>query len=90
MLIKVNKQDKPIGNIDKLEAHLGKGTLHRAFTCIIKNSNNQFLLTKRALVKPLWPTFWDLSFSSHPEDKQNLKQVVIGRAKIELGIKLKK
>ena len=88
MLIKVDKKDQAIGTVEKLNAHLGKGTLHRAFTCIIKNSNNQFLLTKRSLYKPLWPTFWDLSFSSHPEKDQALAESIITRAQLELGIKI--
>jgi isopentenyl-diphosphate delta-isomerase len=34
-LIKINKQDKPIGTIDKTKAHKGKGILHRAFSVFV-------------------------------------------------------
>jgi len=34
-LIKINKQDKPIGKIDKTKAHKGKAILHRAFSVFV-------------------------------------------------------
>lgn len=87
-LILVDKNNNQIGTKGKLESHLINGTLHRAFTCILTNNKGEILLTKRSLKKPLWPTFWDLSFSSHPWDGEDLQIAVIRRAKQELGIKI--
>jgi isopentenyl-diphosphate delta-isomerase len=87
-LILVDLKDQSIGKASKLDVHLGKGTLHRAFTTIIQNEKNEFLLTKRSLKKPLWPTYWDLSFSSHPWEDEDLKTACLRRAKEELGISL--
>jgi isopentenyl-diphosphate Delta-isomerase len=87
-LILVNKNDKQIGQIRKLEAHLNDGQLHRAFTAILQNDKDEILLTQRSLKKPLWPTFWDGSFSSHPWDGEALEIACSRRAYEELGIKV--
>lgn len=88
-LILVDKNDKQIGQIGKLEAHLGRGRRHRAFTVILQNKQGEILLTKRVLQKPLWPTYWDLSFSSHPWAGESLETACQRRAKEELGIEIK-
>lgn len=85
-LILVNQQDKPIGETDKLAAHLGKGKRHRAFTAILQNKQGKILLTHRSLKKPLWPTFWDFSFSSHPWVGESLEVAACRRGQEELGI----
>ncbi|MGI5828115.1 MAG: isopentenyl-diphosphate Delta-isomerase [Patescibacteria group bacterium] len=87
-LILVDQQDNQIGIKPKLEAHLGKGMLHRAFTAILVNDKKEILLTKRALQKPLWPTFWDGSFSSHPWNGESLEKACGRRVKEELGIEV--
>lgn len=87
-LILVNKQDKSIGSATKLNAHLGDGSLHRAFTCVVQNDQSQFLFTRRSLQKPLWPTFWDLSFSSHPVVDEDIAKSVVKRAKQELNLQI--
>jgi isopentenyl-diphosphate delta-isomerase len=87
-LILVDHQDRPVGEIGKLEAHLGMGQRHRAFTAILRNDKDEVLLTKRSLKKPLWPTFWDLSFSSHPWVGESIEQACKRRAQEELGIKV--
>ena len=84
----INKQDKPIGELNKLKAHLGKGRRHRAFTAILQNNKKEILITRRSLKKPLWPTFWDISFSSHPWVGESLEKAGQRRAKEELGISL--
>jgi len=88
-LILVNQKDQKIGEAGKIEAHLGKGKRHRAFTAILKNDQGEILMTKRSLKKPLWPTFWDFSFSSHPWVDEELEVACQRRAKQELGIKVK-
>jgi isopentenyl-diphosphate Delta-isomerase len=86
-LILVNRQDYPLGEVGKLEAHLGEGQLHRAFTAILINSKKEILLTQRSLKKPLWPTFWDGSFSSHPWVGEAVDQACQRRSLEELGVK---
>ena len=88
-LILINKKDQEISRVSKIEAHLGKGKRHRAFTAILKKDKGEVLLTRRSLKKPLWPTFWDLSFSSHPWAGEELKAACQRRARQELGIGVK-
>ncbi|NMB57183.1 isopentenyl-diphosphate Delta-isomerase [Candidatus Beckwithbacteria bacterium] len=88
-IILVNPQDQQIGEVSKLDAHLFDGKLHRAFTVLLKNKNDEFLLTTRSLKKALWPTFWDGSFSSHPNIGEDLPTACRRRAKEELGIEIK-
>lgn len=38
-IIAVDKNDEKIGKVEKLEAHLADGILHRAFTIFILNKN---------------------------------------------------
>jgi isopentenyl-diphosphate Delta-isomerase len=84
-LLLVDIADSQIGQIDKLEAHLNHGQLHRAFTAIIKNDDACVLVTKRSSYKLLWPNFWDLSFSSHPWVGEDLSSACQRRAFEELG-----
>ena len=49
-IIVVDNFDKEIGFIEKMEAHR-KGILHRAFSILVVNSNNQLLLQKRSVKK---------------------------------------
>lgn len=88
-IILVDKKDNPIGEIEKLSAHLGDGKLHRAISVILQNNKGEVLLTQRALKKPLWPTFWANTYCSHPNVGESLEQVCIRRAKEELGIEVK-
>lgn len=87
-LILVDENDQKIGRLGKMEAHLGRGRRHRAFTAILKNNNNEILLCKRSLKKPLWPAYWDLSFSSHPWVGETLEQACERRAGEELRIEI--
>lgn len=56
-IIEVNKFDKEIGPIEKMEAHY-KGILHWAFSILIFNSKNQLLLQKRSEKKYHSPGLW--------------------------------
>lgn len=89
-LILIDKNDRRTGEVGKIEAHLGRGRRHRAFTAILRNKNGEILTTRRSLKKPLWPTFWDVSFSSHPWVGESLEEACVRRAKEELGIKIEK
>ena len=60
-LILVDKNDKIIGKISKLEAHIlqnGQSPLHRAFSLFHFNSKNQLLLQKRSQYKITFPSLW--------------------------------
>ena len=82
-LIKVNKDDKVLGLIDKGRAHQGKGILHRAFSIFVVNDRGDILLQKRSKYKKLWPLFWSNTCCSHPNAK-NAKETDAKNAKKNL------
>jgi isopentenyl-diphosphate Delta-isomerase len=84
-LILVDKNDVEIGTMEKLEAHQ-KGLLHRAFSVVIFNSNNQMLIHKRAENKYHSSSLWTNACCSHPQPKENTKEAAIRRLKEEMGI----
>ena len=58
-VIAVDNDDTPQGLVDRVEAHTGEGTRHRAFTCMVFDTHNRILLAQRASQKRLWDTHWD-------------------------------
>jgi len=69
-VILVNKKDEPIGLMNKLEAH-EKGTLHRAVSVFIFNSDNQLLIQRRSLGKYHTPGIWSNTACSHPRNNES-------------------
>ena len=57
-LVLVDSDDREIGFLSKAEAHLGHGTLHRAFSLFVFNPAGGLLLQQRAKGKRLWPGYW--------------------------------
>ncbi len=60
-LVRVDKQDKITGQVEKWEAHRN-GILHRGYTAVLK-MNDQVILQQRK--HPVFDNVLDLSFSSH-------------------------
>ena len=63
-VILVDKDDKPIGQMEKLEAH-EKALLHRAFSVFIFNDKDELMLQQRALSKYHSPGLWTNTCCSH-------------------------
>lgn len=84
-LILVDSDDREIGQASKVEAHAGKGILHRAFSLFIFNSAGQVLLQQRAAGKPLWPGYWANSCCSHPRAGEDMITATQRRLREELG-----
>ena len=64
--IVVDNNDKIIGQDTKVNCHLGKGRLHRAFSILLFNSTGKLLVQKRASNKITFPSIWANSCCSHP------------------------
>jgi len=77
LLIHVDEQDNEIGPIERREAHLGDGMLHRGLIVIVKNQEGKILLTQRSMTRPdltfppPFPGFWDVTMAGHPKWGQN-------------------
>ena len=87
-LILVDERDSALGDVGKLDCHLGGGQLHRAFSLHVINSKREVLLQCRSRQKLLWPGFWSNSCCSHPRSGETLEDAVHRRAKEELGLTL--
>jgi isopentenyl-diphosphate delta-isomerase len=91
VLMEVNSADQVIGQVGKVEAHQGKGILHRAITVVLINLQDEILIAKRSKDKPLWPEFWDFACSTHPwyPDETTL-DCARRRIPFELGVEMDK
>ena len=63
-VILVDIHDNPIGEMEKLKAHV-EAKLHRAFSVFIFNSKGELLLQQRALNKYHSPGLWTNTCCSH-------------------------
>ena len=74
-VILVNKKDKQIGTMPKLEAH-EKGVLHRAFSVFVLNDSGEMMMQQRAACKYHSPLLWTNTCCSHQR---------VGESNIEAG-----
>lgn len=74
-VILVDREDKQIGTMPKLEAH-EKAILHRAFSVFIFNEKGELMLQRRALHKYHSPGLWTNTCCSHQR---------VGETNIEAG-----
>ncbi|MDP3295788.1 MAG: isopentenyl-diphosphate Delta-isomerase [Nevskia sp.] len=84
-LILVDEQDNEIGHLLKAEAHMGRGSLHRAFSLFVFNAEGELLLQQRAAGKRLWGQFWSNTCCSHPRRGETMDIAIHRRLKEELG-----
>jgi isopentenyl-diphosphate delta-isomerase len=84
-VIIVTESDRPTGTMDKMAAHLS-GTLHRAFSVFVFNSEGQLLLQKRALNKYHSGGLWTNTCCSHPRPGEKTMDAAHRRLKEEMGI----
>jgi isopentenyl-diphosphate delta-isomerase len=100
-LILVDKDDKPVNQISKVEAHLNSynntGLAHRAFSVFLFNRHNELLIHQRSKKKITFPLNWTNSCCSHPlytpdemveKNYQGAKKALRRRVKFELGCDL--
>ena len=85
-LILVDSDDNEIGYSSKSECHKGLGTLHRAFSIFLFNSNGELLIQKRSIKKELWSQYWSNSCCSHPRKGEDLYEAATRRIQQELSI----
>jgi len=84
-VILVDEKDIEVGVMEKMEAHL-TGTLHRAISVFVFNTNGNFLLQQRAYEKYHSGGKWSNTCCSHPRPGERLIDAANRRLKEEMGI----
>ncbi len=64
----VDSIDNVTGKISKLDCHYAEGSLHRAFSVLIFDSEGKLLIQQRSSEKITFPGVWANSCCSHPLD----------------------
>jgi isopentenyl-diphosphate Delta-isomerase len=85
-VVAVDADDNEQEVVNRLEAHMGDGVRHRAFTALIFDEDDNILLAQRAPTKRLWDTYWDGTVASHPNPGQSQEDATRRRLEVELGI----
>ena len=83
-VILVDKNDKPLGLMEKMEAH-EKAVLHRAFSVFIFNSEGKLMLQQRAQHKYHSPGLWTNTVCSHPREGEKTDTAAHRRIVEEMG-----
>jgi isopentenyl-diphosphate delta-isomerase len=83
-VILVDKNDRPIGEMEKMEAH-EKAVLHRAFSVFVFNDKNELMLQQRALGKYHSPGLWTNTCCSHPRVDETVLEAGHRRLMEEMG-----
>jgi isopentenyl-diphosphate Delta-isomerase len=84
----VNDVDELIGFGEKLGVHKS-GILHRAFSIVVFNSNNEILIQRRALEKYHSPGLWTNTCCSHLAEGEIWPDVLHQRLLFEMGFDCK-
>lgn len=94
-VLQVDENDVVIGPMSKADSHYQSGSLHRAFSVLLFNSEGRLLLQQRAHDKITFPSVWANSCCSHPlasedemdeENARGVKIAAIRKLEQELGI----
>jgi isopentenyl-diphosphate delta-isomerase len=84
-VILVDAEDREIGAIGKMEAHLS-GMRHRAISVCITNQRGDMLLQRRALGKYHSGGLWTNACCTHPRIGEEAADAAFRRLKEELGV----
>ena len=82
----VDEHDRPLGSMEKLEAHR-RGRLHRAFSVFIVNESGDLLLQKRAAQKYHSGGLWSNTCCSHPRPGELTRDAAVRRLQEEMGMR---
>ncbi len=87
-IVFVNESGQPTGEVGpKLASHNLVTKLHLAFSCyIFHDDTGQFLMTRRADNKRVWPSVWTNSLCGHPAPGEDTEAAILRRGQHELGL----
>lgn len=83
-----DKAGNRLGTVGMMEAHTGKGALHRAFSVYVFNPDRTaMIIQKRSDRKMLWPEIWANTCCSHPLEGEASSVAGERRLQEELGLR---
>jgi isopentenyl-diphosphate delta-isomerase len=83
-VVLVDENDRFLGTMEKLQAHR-EGRLHRAFSVVIFNQQNEILIHKRAKDKYHCGGLWTNACCSHPRENETPLEGAKRRLQEEMG-----
>lgn len=83
-IILVNESDEEVGSGGKLWVHQ-QGLLHRAFSVLVFNDNNELLIHQRAINKYHSGGLWTNTCCGHPNVDEDIKAAAERRLGEEMG-----
>jgi len=83
-VILIDPNDNEIGTEQKIEAHV-KGKLHRGFSTLIMDENDNILIHKRSKNKYHSPGLWTAPCCGHPRPGESYEDASKRRLKEEMG-----
>lgn len=84
-VVLVDENDNKVGLKEKLQTHID-GDLHRAFSILLFNSDNEMLLQRRAESKYHSGGLWSNTCCSHPMDGEDILDAGVRRLQEEMNI----
>ncbi len=85
-LIKTDQTGNDLGTIEKIAAHTGNGTLHKAFSVFIFRKNRtEMLIQQRSEQKMLFGGYWANTCCSHPRSGEDMVEAAEKRLKEVCG-----
>lgn len=85
LVVLSDTEGNPIGTCPKELVHSADTPLHLAFSCYVKNTEGQLLLTRRSLIKQTWPGVWTNSACGHLAPGETAAEAAARRVPHELG-----
>ncbi|MFZ4518647.1 MAG: isopentenyl-diphosphate Delta-isomerase [Microthrixaceae bacterium] len=87
-VVLLDAEGNEVGEMEKLAAHQGAGSLHRAFSVFLLDADGRMLLHRRASSKHHFRDLWTNSCCSHPRPGESVADAGSRRVREELGVEV--